>query len=366
MKSHLSPHIPDPHGTSGLGRQRLFVQAAIYQALAAFHGPGGQAEVATKNRFARLLKDDPQALERIQKFAAGEIGSTGFPDSIGVAQVVIGVAQTMLLGKLKGAVDMKINTTVPAFAMAGVPVGTIHALGVAAPITAFDFRGANLAAITAIAETVISIELARDSQSENAFGRLLLDACAVAVDKEFLRLAHNGGSAIASGANTPLLLLAQVAEMNRALAAAGNDPRFNTLACNPVTLVDIACAQNTLGERAFPDVQVSGGNLGGLPLVPSLGIAVGELHTVAGDAVLRAFGVPFVDASASATLEMSSTPGASATPGETPVGQTQRRISLFQEAMVGLRAMVPFGVDFRRDVRAKFVDGIDLSAPISA
>jgi hypothetical protein len=163
-----------------------------------------------------------------------------------------------------------------------------------------------------------------------------------------------------------VLLLAQVNAACAALIEAGADARFITLTANPATLLELACASTTLGTRAFPEVTAQGGTLAGLPLMPSLGVAAGSLVAIAGDAVLRAPITPRVEASQNAQLEMADNPTGAAEPDTNPVDQSRTTVSMFQADLTAIRIVLTFGVDFARDLRAAFIDGIDLAGEVSA
>jgi hypothetical protein len=134
------------------------------------------------------------------------------------------------------------------------------------------------------------------------------------------------------------------------------------MAASPTTLLDLATAQTSLGERAFNDITVEGGSLAGIPVLACHGVDDGELHLMAGNLVARAFGALTFRASKSALLEMASDPTGKAQVGQTPVAATKQKVNTFQSAMIALDVWAPFAVDFTADIRSSFINGIDLSA----
>jgi hypothetical protein len=294
------------------------------------------------------------------------VPATDYPASTGVGQVQIGLGQLTLLGQLRGAIDLPLNIAIPCLAADDVSGAIIHTAGKAIPVISADFRRAELSPINAAAIVVASNTLLEQGAAESALTARITRAAVTACDAKFVALALDGAASVASGANTPALLLAQVSAAAAALIAEGADARFITLSANPSTLLELACASTSTGARAFPEVTAQGGSLAGMPFVASRGIAVGRIVAIAGDAVLRSPVTPQVEASQHAHLELADNPTGEAEPGTDAVPQSRTTVSMFQADLTALRIIMTFGADFTRDVRAAFIDGIDLAGELTA
>jgi hypothetical protein len=357
LENLVKTNLTDP--AANLPRTGAFVRAAITMAMTQLEGPEPRA---LANRWAEA---GPNQREAVRYFAAGEVPSADVPTGTGIAQAQLGLAQQTILGQLRGAVDLALNTTVPFYAAADVSGAQIVAPGNPIPCLSLAFDKADLTARKAAAIIAVSRALLEQPSAEPAFSALLLRAAAKAVDAEFLRLALDGADPVATAANDPMQLLAQVNAACAVLIAAGADARFITLAANPSTLLDLATCSTTLGARAFPEVTSFGGTLAGLPLLPSLGVTVGQIAALAGDAVLRSTAPPRIETTTQATIEQSTQPTGKAEPGQTPVAASQVRIGLWQADMVAIKVTSNFACDFTRTAAA-YIDGIDLAGEVSA
>jgi hypothetical protein len=364
MSTSNVSRLDDPHGAAGLPRLSALGKAAI--AAGTSVGQNAEAIAMLAKRWAHLGDAQRATIDAIQRNAAGVQGPDLHLTSSGMGAVQTGLASLTLLGQLRGAIDVAINTFIPCLAADDVSGAVIRTPGQSIPCVRANIHRANMAATNAAAIIVASDELLQQASAETALTARIARAGVTACDAEVVSLALNGAPAVATGANTPALLLAQVNAACAVLIEAGADARFITLAANPETLLELACASTTLGTRAFPDVTAQGGTLAGLPLLASRGIAAGRIVAVAGDMVLRAPITPRVEASKNAVIEMSDAPTGAAEPETNPVSMSQQRVSMYQAGLVALKIVLTFGVDFASDVRAAYIDGISLAGDMTA
>lgn len=295
---------------------------------------------------------------------AAAVESIDLPPSTGAGQLYVAVSQGTLLGRTPVLATVKLNSAFGAFP-GTEPTGVIKVPGQPILLQRFDFSAVTVPAIRAVAEVAFSRELIEDSNAEGGIRDLMTRAVHKAADTELVRLALDGASATASGADSTFQLRAQVRAMVSALVAAGANAGQIVLAASPSTLVLLATASDMLGNASFPSITVTGGSLCGLPLLASFGVDDGAIVAIAGDAILRAAGSIEVMAAKSAMLEFADNPTGAAEPGETPVAQSRKRVSLWQANCVALNVWFTFGVGFVRDDRAAFIDGITLEGATS-
>jgi HK97 family phage major capsid protein/HK97 family phage prohead protease len=107
---------------------------------------------------------------------------------------------------------------------------------------------------------------------------------------------------------------------------------------NSLALV-LSLMLNSLGQRAFPDIEIGGGRLAGIPVITSQYVAMGSSYgnmviaVSASNIALADDGVVTVDASREASIEMSDAPSGDATNG---TGASM--VSMFQTNSIALRA----------------------------
>jgi HK97 family phage major capsid protein/HK97 family phage prohead protease len=120
---------------------------------------------------------------------------------------------------------------------------------------------------------------------------------------------------------------------------------------------------NSLGQRAFPDIEIGGGRLAGLPVITSqyagFGSSYGNVVIVASaeNIALADDGVVSVAASREASIEMSDAPGQDAT-----AGTGASVVSMFQTNSIALRAEREIGWKKLRSTAVTFMDDVNWGA----
>lgn len=317
--------------------------------IALIHARGNHYQAAD---LARLhYKDTPEVALALR--AAVEPGDT---TTSGWASQLVPAAQQMqnefidllrpaaLIGRIPGLNKVPFNIAVPLQSGGGTYnwVGE----GKAKPVTSLAFQSVTLRWAKAAGIVVITRELARFSSpsAETIIRNELIKGTAQFLDGQFI------DEAVAATSDNPASILngtspetpsGQTAEAFRydlsvlvaAFITANQDPTAAVLLISATTAMNLALMRNALGQREFPDINVKGGSVDGIPVVVSQSVGARMVLLNANDILVADDGAISIDVSEQASLEMSTTPISG---DESPVDGTVFK-SLWQSNLVGLR-----------------------------
>ena len=201
-------------------------------------------------------------------------------------------------------------------------------------------------------ETEDLIKIA-DPDAELTVGRDFVRACVVAADSAFINPASAAvanvrpasvtynSPAFASGGATALLIDADLGRLIESLLAHGSTLESAAWVIHPITAAFLARLRNTNGDYAYPDVNVLGGVLMGLPVIVSSSVPHGGSPSVASIFLVDASRIWLAEdngmelgISKTATLEMLDNP---TNDDVTPTATTQ--VSMFQTNSIALRGL---------------------------
>lgn len=266
------------------------------------------------------------------------------PLSTDLAEVV---RPLTILGRLQGV------KRVPFYSrLIGMSAGTVaHWIGrgVAAPLSRAQFSAPELLDRRKVAALLVTTdEFLRDGApaAERALVADLAAAVAAAIDAAFVAVGNTGddqtpASITSAGASTPSTgaSLAQVdADLSGLvddLLDAGENLAFAHWILHPRTATFLARLRGTGGALAFPNLNVRGGEIFGLPAIVSAGVpvtadtaATTQISLVSGDGVLLCDqDEAELTFARHASLEMDDSPTGDTA---TPAGATATRVSMFQ------------------------------------
>jgi HK97 family phage major capsid protein/HK97 family phage prohead protease len=247
--------------------------------------------------------------------------------------------------------------------------------GKAKPLTKFDFTRTTLEPLKVANIAVLTMEVLRDSSpSADALVRDgLADAIRERLDIDFIdpdKAASagvspasilNGVAPIASSGGTADDIRADVAALLSAFIAGNNPPTSGVLLMSSLTALSISMMRNPLGQREFPDINLNGGTLEGLPVITSeyltqMADSSGGIMALvnASDIYFADEGEIAIDASREASLEMSDAPAHNST---TPT--PAQLVSMFQTNSVAIRAERTLNWMRRRAVSVAWLDGVN-------
>ncbi len=270
-----------------------------------------------------------------------------------------------LIGRIPGLRRVPFNVAVPLQSGGG----TYNWVGEAKPkpVTKAAFQSATLRWAKAAGIIVITRELARFSSpsAETIIRNELVKGCAQFLDGQFIDDAVSATSdhpaSILNGVspNSPSGTTAEAVRFDLSVLAAafisGNqDPTNAVLLLSATTAMNLALMRNALGNREFPDINVKGGNIDGIPAVVSETVSTRMALVNADDILVADDGAINIDVSEQATVEMSSTP---LTGEESPVDSTIMR-SLWQSNLVGLRVETFMTWKRARSSSVAWIDGV--------
>lgn len=240
----------------------------------------------------------------------------------------------------------------PLISQVGGGTGYWVGQGAPKPVTSFDFNRTTLSPLKVANIAVVTMELLRDSSP--AAEVLIRDSLAAALrerqDIDFVDPAKaaaanvspasitNGIPHITSTGNDADSIREDIRLLLAAFAADNNPPTTGVFIMPAVTALGVSLMRTTLGTREFPDVNVNGGSLEGLPVITSqymAGPTSGDYVVLvnAQDIYFADDGGVSVDMSTEASLEMLDNPtNSSVTPTPTSL------VSLWQTNSVGFLA----------------------------
>ena len=237
------------------------------------------------------------------------------------------------------------------------------------PTSAVDFSTVNLTPLKVAALAVVSNELIRDSSpaAEALVRDALVEASSQKVDTTFLSTsAASAGVSPAgilngvAGHNTHGSsidgLIADIKQLYGFFTAAKNATGLHFVV-NPSLAKAISLMQNSLGQKAFPNITTMGGSLEGDPVVTGENVNASHLILLKPSDIWRIgdSGIQ-VSMSREATIEMNSVPtGAS----DTPVAASATPVNMFQSESTAIKVVRPINFQTRRSGVVRMIDNAD-------
>lgn len=246
----------------------------------------------------------------------------------------------------------------------------------AIPVSKGDYSEVDLTPLKVAGLAVISMELLEDSQpsAEMLVRDGLIQASSQRVDQTFLSTtAASGGVSPAGILNglSPLTPsgtdLASVRADMQALIYPFVQNKMGTgitLVMNPATALALSFMYGSLDNRAFPDINQTGGSINGMPVVVGDNVTPGDVIAIRtsdvwriGDSGIR------ISMSREATIEQRDDPtGATDTPtGVTTTGLT----SMFQEESVAFKVVRRINYQKRRSTAVQYLSNVEWGGVVS-
>jgi HK97 family phage prohead protease len=247
--------------------------------------------------------------------------------------------------------------------------------GKAKPLTAFNFTRTHLVPTKVANITVLTQENIRYSnpKSDTIVRDQLAAALIERLDIDFINPAKtavagispasitNGAPAIVSSAGTDAdSVRLDLRSLWAKFTAANNPPTTGVFVMSSNVAVSLASMVNPLGQESFPDMNMTGGTLFGMPVISSDHVADTIVVLVnASDIYLGDEGGVAVDASMEASIEMSDAPT-----GDSGAPTASTAVSMFQTNSVAIRAERTINWARRRTQSVAYLTGVDWGGPV--
>lgn len=236
------------------------------------------------------------------------------------------------------------------------------------PASAMAFTSVNLGHAKAASLVVFTRELATMSnpQAEMVVRDDMLSMMTKFADEQFINPAvaanlnvspasiTNGATAIVSAGNSVANIYADVSAIKKTFVAANLDMNGLVWVMRPDTAIDLSMKRTTQDLQIFPDITQDGGKWFGLPVVTSNSVP----SSVSGGSIIalvKADEVYFAD---DGGITMDYTQEASVQMVTNPATGAQQLVSLFQNDLVGLRAIREMNWQRRRAAGVAYLDGV--------
>jgi HK97 family phage major capsid protein len=245
--------------------------------------------------------------------------------------------------------------------------------GKAKPLTAVDFNDTYLgwskaASIAVLSEDLLRFSnpsaemLVRDALTQSLTGRLdtdFVDPTKTATANVSPASVTNGSTTNHSAGTTAANCRADIATLLGGFIAANIAPTSACFITQATTAVQLSLLRNAFGQREFPDININGGMLEGIPVITSQYVPAESggsmLILVNGqDIWLADDGAVTLDASREASLEMSDAPTNDIT---SPTAASL--VSMFQTNSVALRAERFINWQKRRSAAVQVIDDVN-------
>jgi len=316
------------------------------------HEAGGLAQIARIKSLAMLGRGQPAELAerfgstRVQKaIAAMTTGNT--PDMVDM-QIIVGAFvqqvrnQSVFYRLLDGMVRVPFRTRV---SLVGADATAwIVGEGKPIPVSRLSLNALRLDPTKAAALIVVTEELLNSTQSERNLSLALRRAIAVAVDRRFFSTVIDGDTeTIASSGTTAPAAVADIKTLLDAVAPKSeSNPIF---AMDPAVQRAAATLTNASGNFQFPNLTPTGGDILGIPAMPSDEIGAGRVALLDASGIAGESGTVTIDASSQADIEMLAADLVQ--DATTPTGT--ELVSMFQTNSVAIRAVADFKAERLRD-----------------
>jgi HK97 family phage major capsid protein len=202
----------------------------------------------------------------------------------------------------------------------------------------------------AVAIVVASDELLRagGALASRLFGAELQRAVAFETDARFLSLITNGVAATTSSGSDSFGIAQDFANALGALSLGNGSKVFVAMNPNDVRHVSVQIASN--GERAFPTVNIDGGDYAGATIVPSDAVS-GQIVAFDASQIAANGNDIELDSSNQAAIQMDSAP-------DSPPSASTPATSFWQNNLTGLRATRYFGCERLRVGAVSVISGV--------
>jgi HK97 family phage prohead protease len=265
---------------------------------------------------------------------------------------------------------------VPLITQTGAGAGYWVGEGKAKPLTSFNFTRTHLSPLKVANICVLTMENIRFSnpKSDTIVRDQLAEALIARLDTDFITPSKtavagvspasitNGAPAIASATGTDAdSVRLDIRSLWAKFTAANNPPSTGVWIMPSNVAVSLASMVNPLGQQAFPDMNITGGSLFGMPVIASdYCPATNVILVNASDIYLGDDGQVTVDASEEASLEMSDAPT-----GDSGAPTAAQLVSMFQTNSVAIRAERVINWMRRRTQSVAYLTGVDWGGPVN-
>jgi HK97 family phage prohead protease len=246
----------------------------------------------------------------------------------------------------------------------------------AKPLTSFNFSRTHLSPLKVANICVLTMENIRFSnpKSDTIVRDQLAQALIERLDFDFITPAKtavagispasitNGAPAIASAAGTDAdSVRLDIRSLWAKFNSYNNPPQTGVWVMPSNVAVSLASMVNPLGQQAFPDMNIMGGTLFGMPVIASDHCPATNVVLVnASDIYLADDGGFTIDASQEASLEMSDAPT-----GDAGTPTAASLVSMFQTNSVALRAERVINWARRRTGSVAYLTGVDWGGAVN-
>lgn len=238
------------------------------------------------------------------------------------------------------------------------------------PVTKFDFNNTTLEPLKVAAISVITMELLRDSSpaADTLVRDQLVAACRERLDLDFIDPAKaasagvspasitNAATHFSASGNDADAVRNDIKRLLGTYIAANNAPTSGVLIMSSMMALAISIMRNAFGQKEFPDLNMNGGTVEGIPVITSEYVPADSSGSLiimvnAQDIWLGDNGDFTVDMSNEASIEMSDAPTQNST---TPTAASM--VSMFQTNSVAFRAERTINWAKRRNSAVAYID----------
>lgn len=353
-----------------------YTRLLIAKAIAMLHGPYQAVDVSTQ----RWGKTHPKLVQYIRAAVAG--GGTGSgewgaelaqSDARFTGDFIEYLYSMTVYDKLPlREIPARVHVKGQDGAHTGYWVGESKPI----PMSKSDYSSVELTPLKVAALTVLSMELLEDSQpsAEMLVRDALVESCSQRIDTTFL-----SATAASAGVSPAGLLngLTAITPSGTDLAAVRADMQSLiypfitnkhatgiTLVMNPATALALSWMYGSLDQRAFPDINQSGGSLNGMPVVVGENVTAGNIIAIRPQDVWKIgdSGVQ-ISMSREATIEQQDDPTGAT---DTPVGVTTTNLTnMFQEESVAFKVVRRINFQKRRSTSVVYIQDAEYGGVVS-
>ena len=251
--------------------------------------------------------------------------------------------------------------------------------GLAKPLTSVDFNDTYLgwskaASIAVLSEDLLRFSnpsaemLVRDALAQSLAGRLdtdFVDPTKAATANVSPASVTYGSTTSHSAGTTAADCRADIATALGGFISANIAPTSAVWITQATTAVQLSLLRNAFGQKEFPDININGGMLEGVPVITSQYVPAesgGSMMILLNgqDIWLADDGAVTIDASREASLEMSTNPANQSAPtGSPPAPVAAQLVSMFQTNSVALRAERFINWQKRRASAVQVIDDVN-------
>lgn len=323
---------------------------------------GGIAQIARIKALAMLGRGDPIMLAeqlgsaRVQKAISAM--STGNSAELVDTQIIVSAFlqrlrnQSAFYRLLDGMARVPFRTRVSM--MAADATAWIVGEGKPVPVGSVSIDALQLTPSKAANLIVVTEELLRSTRSEQNLSLALRRAISAAVDTRLFSLVIDGDTeTIASSGNTAAAAVADLKALLDAIAPKVESSPLLVMA--PEVQRAAALLTNASGNFQFPNLTPIGGDIAGIPAMPSDEIGAGRVALMDATGIAGESGSVEIDASGQADIEMLATALLQDSTTGTPAASL---VSMFQTNSVAIRATADFDAHRVRDDAVAVLTGV--------